>query len=131
MTTHAPIPTPLSSRRARPVAKRTTYLGVSDWWGRHVWVERAGVRTALRYRGEHRMPGFAWGRRGLAARELSRSLIEDATGSPILAERYCRELTLDLVADLPEESFELDRDQILAWLEQHADPSLPPEPLAA
>ena len=58
---------------------RTRYLGVSDWWGRHVWVERAGVRTALRYRGEHRMPGFAWGRRGLAARELSRSLIEDAT----------------------------------------------------
>ena len=120
-------PAPLTRRRLRPVTVPTRYLGVSDWWGRHVWVERAGVRTALRYRGELRMPGFAWGRRGLAARELSRSLIEDATGSPMLAERYCRELTLDVIADLPEESFELDREQILAWLDGHAGPGSPPE----
>jgi hypothetical protein len=120
-------PAPLTRRRPRPAAVRTRYMGVSDWWGRHVWVERAGVRTALRYRGEHRMPGFAWGRRGLAARELSRSLIQDATGSPVLADRYCKELTLDLIADLPDAGFELEREEILDWLDAHAGPSHPPE----
>jgi hypothetical protein len=42
----------------------------------------------------------------------------------MLAERYCRELTLDVIADLPEESFELDREQILAWLDDHAGPGV-------
>jgi hypothetical protein len=131
MTTHTALPTSLPRRRARPAA-RTRYLGVADWWGRHVWVERAGVRTALRYQGEHRMPGFAWGRRGLAARELSRSLLFDATGSEMLAERYCRDLTIDLVAELPAEGFTLERQQILDWLDQHAGPgAAPPSGLAA
>jgi hypothetical protein len=125
MATHTTLPTSLPRRRTRPPA-RTRYLGVADWWGRHVWVERAGVRTALRYHGDLRMPGFAWGRRGLAARELSRSLIYDATGSQMLAERYCRDFTLELVADLPEAGFTLERDDILAWLEDHAGPSAPP-----
>ena len=124
MAVHA-LPTRLA-RPPQPVA-RTRYLGVADWWGRHVWVERAGVRTALRYRGELRMPGFAWGRRGLAARELSRSLIHDATGSSMLAERYCRDLTLELVANLPDEGFELSRDDIVHWVEAHAGPDKPPD----
>jgi hypothetical protein len=45
----------------------------------------------------------------------------------MLAERFCRELTLDVIADLPEESFELDREQILAWLDDPAGPGSPPE----
>ncbi len=92
-----------------------------------MWVERAGVRTALRYQGDLAMPGFAWGRRGLAARELSRSLLQDATGSPALADRYCRDLTLELVAELPDEGFDLGRDDILAWLETHDGPAEPPD----
>ena len=99
------------------VATHTTrYMGVCDWWGRHVWLERDGVREALPYKGEGAPVGFAWARRGLGARELARSILVDATGSPVLADRLCREFTLDVVADLPELSFELDQDEVLSWL---------------
>jgi hypothetical protein len=102
--------------RAAAPAHVTRYVGVSDWWGRHVWLERDGVRGALPYRGDVPMT-FAWGRRGIGSRELSRSILHDATGSEALAERFCRELTHQVVAGLPEVGFELDRGQVLAWLE--------------
>ena len=102
-------------RRQAP-ACTTRYVGVSDWWGRHVWLERDGVRASLPYRGEVPV-SFAWGRRGICARELSRSILHDATGSAALAERFCRELTHEVVAELPEVGFELDRDQVLSWLQ--------------
>jgi hypothetical protein len=76
------------------------------------------------------MSGFAWGRRGLASRELSRSLLMDVTGSPALADRLCRDLTLELVADLPDEGFELDREQIVAWLEERDGSDEPPDLVA-
>jgi hypothetical protein len=98
----------------------THYVGVADWWGFHVWVDQGGRRRALRYRGEEPMAGFAWGRRGTAARELARSLLEDATASPAIAERYCRALTHAVVAYLPDEGFDLDQDEILAWVEEEA-----------
>jgi hypothetical protein len=94
------------------------YVGVADWWGFHVWIEEEdGARRALPYRGEARLASFAWGRNGLAARELARALIEDATGSPALAERHCRELTHAVIAELPELGFELTCADVLAWLE--------------
>jgi hypothetical protein len=105
------------------------YIGVVDWWGAHVWVEEGGVRRALPYRGDIALAGFAWGRAGLAARELARSLIEDATGSPALAERHCREMTHGVIARLPRLGFELDRDDVLAWVEQVA--SFDRDPAAA
>jgi hypothetical protein len=101
--------------RQEAPAHTTRYVGVSDWWGRHVWLERDGVRGSLPYRGD--VPaGFAWGRRGICARELSRSILHDATGSAALAERFCRDLTHEVVAELPEVGFELDREQVLNWL---------------
>ena len=102
------------TRREAP-ARTTRYVGVSDWWGRHVWLERGGIRGSLPYRGDIPV-GFAWGRRGLCARELSRSILHDATGSAALAERFCRDLTHEIVAELPEVGFELDREQVLDWL---------------
>jgi hypothetical protein len=96
--------------------KSTRYVGVADWWGRHVWLERGGTRSSLPYRGDDPLTTFAWGRRGIGARELSRSILHDATGSVALAERLCREFTHDVVAELPDLGFELDRDQVLAWL---------------
>jgi hypothetical protein len=96
------------------------YVGVADWWGFHVWIEEAGARRALPYRGEATIAGFSWGRAGIGARELARAIIEDATGSSALAERNCRELTHAVIAQLPALGFELDRDEILAWLEQEA-----------
>jgi hypothetical protein len=98
------------------------YVGVSDWWGRHVWVERDGARSALHACGEELIAGFAWGTRGIAARELARAILADATGSPAVAERYCRDLTHAVVAGLPRTGFELERDAVLAWLEGVAAP---------
>jgi hypothetical protein len=97
-------------------ARTARYVGVCDWWGRHVWLERGGVRASLPYRGDGVPVGFAWARRGLGARELARSILHDVTGSAVLAERLCRDFTLDVVAELPEVSFELDRDEVLSWL---------------
>ena len=57
-----------------------------------------------------------WGRAGLGAREFARALLFDATGSTALADRYCRALTHEVVAHLPEPEFALDADDILAWL---------------
>jgi hypothetical protein len=98
------------------------YVGVSDWWGRHVWVERDGARSALHACGDELIAGFAGGTRGLAARELARAILADATGSPAVAERYCRDLTHAMIADLPRTGFELDRDAVLGWLERVAAP---------
>jgi hypothetical protein len=99
------------------------YVGISDWWGRHVWVERDGVRTALHACGDELIAGFSWGCRGIAARELARAVLADATGSSAVAERYCRDLTHAIVADLPRAGFALDRADVLAWLERAAAPA--------
>ena len=93
-----------------------TYVGVADWWGFHVWIEEGGSRRTLPYRGQAPLASFAWGRPGLGARELARSIIEHATGSPALAERHCRAMTHAVIADLPALGFELTREDVLAWL---------------
>jgi hypothetical protein len=97
------------------------YVGVADWWGFHVWIEEGAARRALPYRGEAPLAGFAWGRSGMAARELARSLIEHATGSPALAERHCRALTHEVIAELPSLGFELTREDILVWIALASD----------
>ena len=99
------------------------YVGVADWWGRHVWIERDGVRSALHACGDELIAGLAWGCRGIAARELARAILADATGSPAVAERYCREMTHALIAGLPRAGFELDRDVVLRWLDDAAAPA--------
>jgi hypothetical protein len=98
------------------------YVGLADWWGTHVWVERGGVRRALHACGDELIAGFAWGGRGIAARELARAILADATGSTAVAERFCRELTHAVVSGLPRAGFELDRDDVLAWLDAVAAP---------
>jgi Family of unknown function (DUF6166) len=92
------------------------YVGELDSWGRRVWVEEGEIRRPLPYRGEDLPVGFAWSRGGIGARELSRSILFDATGNAALAERLCRELTHEVIAGLPELRFELSRTEILAWL---------------
>jgi hypothetical protein len=102
----------------QPQATATRYVGVADWWGRHVWVEsEEGTRRTLPACGDELIAGLAWGRRGIAARELSRAVLADATGSPAVAERYCREMTHAVVAGLPRAGFELTRAQVLEWLD--------------
>ena len=56
----------------------------------------------------------------MGARELARAILYDATGSPALAERFCRELTHEVVAGLPEVAFELERSEVLDWLARAA-----------
>ena len=98
-------------------ASTVRYVGVADWWGLHVWIEEGGARRALPYRGDAPLAGFAWGRNGMAARELARSLIEHATRSPAQAERHSRDQTHAVIAELPALGFELTREDVLAWLE--------------
>lgn len=93
------------------------YVGELHAWGRRVWVDDGKVRRTLRYGGGDGLRvGFAWGRGGTGARELSRSILLDATGNPALAERFCRELTHQVIVQLPELGFELGREDVLAWL---------------
>jgi hypothetical protein len=103
-------------------AATVTYTGVADWWGRHVWVESAGRRRALRPCGDELIAAWAWGCRGIAARELARAILADATGSPAIAERWCREMTHAIVARLPRDAFELGRGEVLEWLDGVAEP---------
>jgi hypothetical protein len=113
------------ARLGAPMTETTTlirsttlrYVGVADWWGFHVWVEEDGARRALPYRGDVPLAGFSWGRAGIGARELARSIIEHATASPALAERFCRDMTHAIIAQLPALGFELSREDVLAWLE--------------
>jgi hypothetical protein len=109
-----------------PTLPRSTtlrYVGVADWWGYHVWVEEGTARRALPYRGDVPLASFSWGRAGIGARELARSIIEHATASPALAERYCRDMTHAIIAQLPALGFELTRDEVAAWLEDAGAPT--------
>lgn len=94
----------------------TRYVGLADWWGRHVWVEDDGSRRTLRHRGTDPFITFTWGRAGPGARELARAILWDAATDPALAERFCPELARDLIARLPHIGFELGRGEILTWL---------------
>jgi hypothetical protein len=102
------------------------YVGVADWWGPQVWVERDGSCAALPACGDELIAGFAWGRRGIAARELARAVLADATGSPAVAERFCRDFTHAVVAELPRTGFTLESADVLAWLEAATAPALLP-----
>src|SRR3954471_7619719 len=99
-----------------------SYVGVADWWGRHVWVESDGTRSALHACGDDLIASFSWGCRGIAARELARAILADATGNPAIAERHCRELPQAVAAGRPRTGFELDRADVLAWLDAVAAP---------
>jgi hypothetical protein len=100
----------------QPPRKATNYRGVADWWGRHVWVERDGIRGSLSHRGEDLGVSYAWGRSGIGVRELARALLFDATDNAALSERYCREFTHEVLARMPQPEFVLGRDDILAWI---------------
>ena len=75
---------------------------MADWWGRHVWVERDGIRGALSHHGEDSRGSYAWGRSGIGARELARALLFDATDNAVLSERYCRDFTHEVLAWIAE-----------------------------
>jgi uncharacterized protein DUF6166 len=107
---------PAGNSERRAPGKATHYRGVADWWGRHVWVERDGIRGALSHYGEDSRVSYAWGRSGIGARELARALLFDATDNAALSERYCRDFTHEVLAHLPEPEFVLGRDDILAWI---------------
>jgi hypothetical protein len=104
-----------TARGPEAVAERR-YVGELDGRGRQVWVEEGERRRALPWRGERLPVGFEWGRIGIGARELARAILLDATDNVMVAEFHCREMTHQVVAHLPEPGFELDREDILAWL---------------
>lgn len=68
---------------------------------------------------------FAWGRAGPGARELARSILHDATGDPELSERISSAFVREIVVQLPDVGFELDREDVLAWVstQERAEPA--------
>lgn len=98
---------------------RISYVGVADWWGRHVWLEQGDTRTRLRYSGGS-VIAFAWGRAGLGARELARSILQDATGESELPDALYGRFAHEIIAALPEHGFILDRKAVIAWLAKQA-----------
>jgi hypothetical protein len=120
-TTDARFRTGRAAAADAPAAVR--YIGVADWAGCQVCVERDGVSVPLHACGDELIAGFSWGCRGIAPRELARAILADATGSPALAERYCREFTHGVVAGLPRWGFELDGAAVLRWLDGAVAPA--------
>lgn len=104
-----------TSPHASTMPLATRYVGLADWWGRHVWIEDSGRRRTLRHRGADPFITFAWGRAGPGARELARAILCDATGEAALAERACHRLAREVIANLPQVGFTLEREEILAW----------------
>jgi hypothetical protein len=95
--------------------ERVRYVGIADWWGRHVWLEHGDTRTALPY-SDGAMIGFAWGRAGLGARELARSILRDAVGDAGVNDVLCTRFVHEVIVRLPQSDFELGRDDVLSWL---------------
>jgi hypothetical protein len=109
-----------ADREGRPHGEATHHRGVADWWGRHVWPERDGIRGALSQHGEDSDVSYAWGRTGTGARELARALLIDATDNAVLSDRYCRDFRHEVLSHLPELEFVLGRDEILAWIAERS-----------
>lgn len=96
-------------------AEPVRYVGIADWWGRHVWLEHGDVRSALPY-SDGAVIGFAWGRAGLGARELARSILRDTAGDSGVDDALCTRFVHEVIVRLPQSDFELGRDEVLAWL---------------
>lgn len=108
-------------QRAASVAAQRAYVGEPDSAGGTVVIEADGERWPLPLR--EGGSGYAWGRAGAAPRELARAILLDATGNEMLAERLCRPLTWELVAELPRVGFRLTRAEVLGWIDEQADSS--------
>lgn len=105
----------MSGSLAVSEAQSVSYVGLTDWWGRHVWREQGDIRTRLRY-SDGSVIAFAWGRAGLGARELARSILHDAAGQTDFPDALYRCFAHEIIAALPEPGFVLDRDDIIGWL---------------
>jgi hypothetical protein len=92
------------------------YVGESTQFGRRVVVQRRQGRVLLPYVSERSGSGFAWARGGPGARDLAQSILDDATESPALAARLCRDFTWDVIRELPAEGFALSRLEVLDWV---------------
>ena len=84
---------------------RVVYVGERRAEGRRVVAVVDGEERPLRAIGASSAVGFVWGRPGEGARDLARSVLADATGSPVLTERVHREFAWDVIAHLPGDGF--------------------------
>ena len=102
--------------------KATEVAYVGEWTplGRTVTVEAEGVPRPLPIGEEARDGDYAWGRSGAGPREVARAILLDATGNPMLAERLCRPLTWEVIANLPAEGFRITRGEIQDWVQDQA-----------
>lgn len=103
-----------------------TYTGRTTAAGRDVFVTGEDGDRVLRVGGGRLVGGHAWGRGGAVPREVSRAMLIDATGNPMLAERLCRGFTWEVIAGLPASGFEITRDAVIDWVQR--SPASQPSP---
>lgn len=96
-----------------------TYVGEATPFGPAVRVIREGVEEPLPLSESSGGRTYCWARVGMQARELSRALLKDATRNEMLAERFCRPFTWELVSAFPPQGFRLGRDEVLDWLRDY------------
>lgn len=114
-------PTPTDIPQRQPTTEPAgAYVGEATQLGRVVVIEEGERRRALPIAEPTR--GYSWGRTGASVRELARAILIDATRNEMLAERLCRPLTWEVIAQLPADSFRLSRAEVLAWVDARAEP---------
>lgn len=99
----------------REVAE-VAYVGEWTPLGRAVVIEQGEELRPLPIAESARIRGYAWGRAGTGPREVARAILLDTTGNPMLAERLCRPLTWEVVANLPGDGFRLTRREVEEWV---------------
>lgn len=114
-------PSETREHRSASVTAGRAYVGELVHAGSTVVIENGGERWPLPLRESG--GGYAWGRAGAGPRELARAILLDATGNEMLAERLCRPLTWEIVAELPREGFRLTEAEVLGWIERQAESS--------
>lgn len=101
--------------RAQPLAD-VHYVGEMTAFGPAVFIRQDGIGRPLRLGEAAAGRGYAWGRTGVRAREVSRAILIDASGNEMLAERLCRPFTWEVLSGLPPGGFQLSKEEVLAWL---------------
>jgi hypothetical protein len=82
---------------------------------RVAWGERATLPTR-----DGRPIAFSWGNRRDAAFELAWAILADASGSASVADDWHDEFCDHVIAELPDDGFDLSTYDVLGWL--HREP---------
>ena len=87
-----------------------------------VWVEQEGQQSRLPTRNDlrnHSPDGFEWGYTGSGPAQLAVAILAHAIGDDELAVRLYQQYKFQVIARLREESWSLDQQAVLDWVQEH------------